>query len=181
MEFGLDDKVAIERLAECVGQKLHDAAVLSEARTTRRKSQALVEVVRAVNIQEKDSEADVDKLTGELVRLAYEILDCDRITLFRVDRINNVCVVKESRDSSFVGAKIPMSSESIVARVARGSAPRVLINDCYNDQGWMAGGGAAVDKKHGYTTRSMLCMPIKDKSGTPVAVLQVRTMPSVPA
>ena len=96
----------------------------------------------------------------------YQIIDADRVTLFIVDAVQKDLFCKVSKDAQ--GFRVPMGV-GIAGTVAQ-SGIGINIPDAYKDARW---GGQSFDKQTGYHTKSILCIPIKNKAnGEVVAVLQ---------
>ena len=114
-----------------------------------------------------------ERVVHSIDSLSYELLSPQRLTLFLVDAEAKYLTIVRSMDAT--GLKIPLSSASIAGAVARTGTP-VNLPDVYDDPRF----NRTVDKKTGFRTKSMLCVPVKGANGRTVAVLQAinRTVPA---
>ena len=102
-----------------------------------------------------------------MIHVATEMLEADRSTLFMYDgktdelwsRVAEGLDVKEIRFPSFAG----------IAGSCFTSGEVINIPDAYADSRF----NPDVDKKTGYLTRNMLCMPVVNKDGRKLGVVQV--------
>jgi GAF domain-containing protein len=96
---------------------------------------------------------------------ACRLLDADRATLFLVD-------LKEGQLYSQIhhgSNEIRIGLRQGVAGQCYSAGQLLNITDAYNDSRF----NPEVDKKSGYRTRTILCLPIREKNGEVVAILQV--------
>ena len=97
-----------------------------------------------------------------IVDVAYELLQADRVSVFLVEGDSLVLTVSEDA----AGVRIPLG-KGIAGSVA--TTGKVLnIPDVAQDARF----DPAMDKRTGYRTQSLLCMPVADRSGRVVAVIQ---------
>ena len=98
-----------------------------------------------------------------------QILDAERASLFIVDHQNDELWLRVAQEEATgkVDVRIPLGS-GIAGHVAQ-TGEVVRIDDAYADPRF----NPAVDKKTGFTTRSILCLPIQDSSGRIFAVAQL--------
>jgi putative ABC transport system ATP-binding protein len=98
-----------------------------------------------------------------------QLLDADRATLFLVDRARSILWSKiaQGEGEKALDIRVPLG-EGVAGNVARTGTlmniPDAYACDLFNRE---------VDKRTGYRTRSILCVPIPDSAGNTVAVAQL--------
>jgi len=101
-------------------------------------------------------------------RRVGELLEAERASLFLVDRERQQLVLRVAQDmpeGEYV--RIPLASG--IAGAAAMSGEVVRVDDAYADPRF----NQAVDAETGFRTRSMLCLPLQDRSGAVFAVTQL--------
>ncbi len=101
-------------------------------------------------------------------RRVGELLHAERASLFLVDRDRQQLVLRVAQDmpdGDYV--RIPLASG--IAGAAAVSGEVVRVDDAYADSRF----NQAVDAETGFRTRSMLCLPLQDRSGQVFAVTQL--------
>jgi putative ABC transport system ATP-binding protein len=101
-------------------------------------------------------------------RRVGELLHAERASLFLVDRERQQLVLRVAQDmpqGDYV--RIPLTSG--IAGAAAVSGEIVRVDDAYADPRF----NQAVDAETGFRTRSMLCLPLQDRSGRVFAVTQL--------
>ena len=154
--------VAQDRMDFTVETKIPEIKVLSTALQKMQQGESkLLEVSQAIS-----AEIQLHPLLSRVMEAVTDILDADRSTLFLYDektdelwsKVAEGLVMKEIRFPSGVG----------VAGQAFRSIQTINIRDAYNDERF----NQSVDKLTGYTTATILCMPIVNKAGKPIGVVQ---------
>jgi putative ABC transport system ATP-binding protein len=101
-------------------------------------------------------------------RRVGELLDAERASLFLVDRRRGELVLRVAQDlEGGEVVRIPLGSGIAGAAAASGRAERVA--DAYADPRF----NRDVDQRTGFRTRSILCLPLHDRSGAVFAVTQL--------
>ena len=140
-----------------------EAAQLSErARESQREEATILEVTQAVS-----SELNIEKLLRRIVAISTDLLEAERSTLFLHDPQTNelwsrVAEGMAEREIRFP-ANVGIAGEVFTSRKT------VNIPDAYKDDRF----NPEVDRKTGFTTRSILCVPVVNKHGLAVGVMQV--------
>jgi signal transduction histidine kinase len=122
----------------------------------------LLDVIKAIS-----AETDFERLLQLIMEETNRAMDADRSTLFLVDAAraelwSRVALGLEHQEIRF------KSHLGIAGHVA--TTGEVLnIPEAYEDPRF----NQEVDKKTGYRTKSILCIPVRNKEGTIVGVLQV--------
>jgi len=143
--FTNEDEVMITHLCAHIGIALRQSQLFEVARRAEQKALSLVEIVQMLH-----SNPNINALIFALSTRSHQLVDADRCTLYLVDRERGQLVVMQG-DADI---RIPLR-KGIAGHVAT-SGEIVNIKDCYQDKRF----NKAVDRKTGYRTRSMLCMPI---------------------
>lgn len=115
------------------------------------------------------TERRLTSLLETVARETQSMLRADRCSVFVVDSDKGELWTQVAQ--GLVGyntIRIPISGASLVANCVR-SAQVINIPDAYEDPRF----DPAVDKLTGYRTRSVLCVPMKNRSGTIIGVFQV--------
>ena len=101
-------------------------------------------------------------------RRVSELLDAERASLFLVDRRRGELVLRVAQDvEKGDSVRIPLASG--IAGVAATSGQPVRVADAYQDPRF----DRDVDLRTGFRTRSVLCLPLHDRSGEVFAVTQL--------
>jgi sigma-B regulation protein RsbU (phosphoserine phosphatase) len=141
---------------------LRDARLFTSTKRTLTKLSFLVEASKALN-----STLDLSELLSRILDVAKSQVDAERGTLFLLDR-----------GSSEIWSLIAhgLEKQEIRLPVGKGIAGHVAVTgeiinipDAYADPRF----NPEVDKRTGYVTRNILCLPIRNKTGKIIAVLQL--------
>ena len=109
---------------------------------------------------------DLSTLIREIVTKTTDVLQCDRSSFFVLDHDNQELWSMEAHGSELKEIRLP--SDAGLAGHAATTGDVVNITDAYQDHRF----NAAFDKKTGYRTRSVLCMPVFDREGRVAGVTQ---------
>jgi len=144
------------------------AFVREHERTTvelRRQVEQLKHLSEAAKIL--NSTLDLDQLLTLNLESALRLINADRGTLYLIDDVKKELWSKVLKASEVVEIRLPLG-QGIAGHIAL--TGEIYNNaDVYNDIKF----DALIDKKTGYRTKSMLCVPVKDKYGKIVAVFQL--------
>src|SRR5436305_5503127 len=121
----------------------------------------LLEIMAAI------SDQNLDKLLLTITRGASSVLEADRSTLFVVDRAKKQIWSKVAQGAGITEIRIPIGA-GIAGQVAL-SGEIINIPDAYADPRF----NRDVDKRTGYATRSILCMPMTDYADRMIGVLHL--------
>jgi signal transduction histidine kinase len=117
--------------------------------------------------QELALEADIDRVLSRIVATAMQMLDCERATLYVIDRATNELWSQVLTESELTEIRLPLDGQSLAAEVAR-TGRLLRIDDPYQDPRF----DPSVDARSGYRTRSMLVAPIDARDRRRLGVLQ---------
>lgn len=115
------------------------------------------------------TERKLDALLETITRETRSMLKADRCSVFVVEASTEELWTQVAQ--GLEGSKtirIPIDGTSIVAYCAR-SGVNINIADAYEDERF----DPAVDKQTGYRTKSVLCVPMMNRSGRVIGVFQV--------
>lgn len=101
-----------------------------------------------------------------IIKNSCEILQCERTSIYTYDKLTNMLVIHAGEGLKKDQWKIPVN-KGIVGHVFT-TGERQKIDDAYLDERF----NREVDKKTGFRTRSMLCVPLKDEDGKCFGVIQ---------
>jgi len=122
----------------------------------------LIEASKNIN-----STLDLEKLLGRILDAAVKSIDADRGTVYLVDEIKKELWSKVLRGENMVEIRLPVG-KGLAGYVAE-TGEIINIPDAYNDPRF----NPDVDKKTGYRTNNMLCMPMRNKDGNIIGVFQL--------
>jgi len=155
--------LALFRLhARLASMALRDAELLCSTRRTLNKLSFLVEASKALT-----STLDLSELLGRILDVAKTHTEAERGTLFLVDEATNEIWSLIAHGLEKQEIRLPLG-KGIAGHVAK-VGEVVLIPDAYADPRF----NPEVDKRTGYRTRTILCVPIRNKAGKVIAALQL--------
>ncbi|MEM7652707.1 MAG: GAF domain-containing protein, partial [Pseudomonadota bacterium] len=160
--FSPDDLSLMEAMTRQAAAALETAQLLEQVERAQREEAQLLEFFTEIS-----SELQLDLLLAKIVKVATSFLNADRGTLFLYDPNTNelwsrVAEGEDSRD-------IRVSIDDGIAGACFQSGETLHIADAYDDDRF----NRDVDRKTGYRTRNILCMPIINKHGKAIGVMQV--------
>ncbi len=126
------------------------------------KLQLLIEATKTVN-----STLNSDELLGLILTAATTSIRADRGTLYLIDPVTNELWSKVTNGNEVMEIRMPMG-KGLAGYVAK-TGETVIIADAYKDPRF----NPEIDKKSGYKTHNVLCMPLRDKAGTIIGVFQL--------
>ena len=141
---------------------LRDAELLHSTRRTLNKLSFLVEASKALS-----STLDLSEVLGRILDVAKTHTEAERGTLFLVDETSNEIWSLIAHGLEKQEIRLPLG-KGIAGHVAQ-TGEIVLIPDAYADPRF----NPEVDKRTGYRTRTILCLPIRNKAGKIIAALQL--------
>jgi adenylate cyclase len=133
-----------------------------------RMTESLQEEVRILEISKNlAGELNLDELLKRIISATTELLDADRSTLMIYDPKTNELWSRYAEGINITEIRIPASQGIAGAVFTSGQVAN--ITDAYQDPRF----NQAVDKRTGYKTETILCMPIVSKTGEKLGVTQV--------
>ncbi len=126
------------------------------------KMNKLIEATQIVN-----STLDTDKLLGLILYSASSTVEADRGTLYLVDETKNELWSKVAQGSETKEIRLPVGKG--IAGYVAATGETINIPDAYADSRF----NPEIDKATGYRTKTILCMPMKNKDGKIIGVFQL--------
>ncbi|MFA6959073.1 MAG: GAF domain-containing SpoIIE family protein phosphatase [Thermoanaerobaculia bacterium] len=122
----------------------------------------LVEASKLIN-----SSIESDKLFDSILEVARRELDVERGTLYFLDRERGEIWSKIASGLAATEIRLPVGKG--LAGVVAETGEAIILHDAYSDPRF----DPSSDLRSGFKTRSMLCVPIQNRQGTVVGVLQL--------
>jgi adenylate cyclase len=161
-DFGADDLA----LAEAINR--HAASALQQAFLVERLEQAQREEIELLTIAEAIStELHLDVLFTRIIAAATQLLNAERSTLFLYDGATDELWSQVAEGAGQKEIRLP--SHAGIAGAAFSGGEVLVVPDAYADPRF----NRAVDRASGYRTRNILAVPITDKTGAHLGVVQV--------
>ncbi len=110
---------------------------------------------------------NLEELLSIILHLATKNLDAERGTIYLTDEKTNELWSKVLKGEGLVEIRLPLGT-GIAGTVAQ-TGETVNLKDASKDKRFFAG----FDKRSGFRTRTMLCMPMKNRHGKIVGVFQI--------
>ncbi len=160
--FTGDDLKLLEAITSQAATTLQNAQLYEQVQRARDEQTQLLEVTTAIS-----SELQLAPLLQKIMETITAILHADRSTLFLYDEKTHelwsqVALGLENKEIRFP-ANLGIAGEAF------STGKTINIPDAYSDARF----NPEVDKRTGYLTKSMLCMPVLNKSGKSIGVAQV--------
>ena len=136
-----------------------------ESLATREEVERLKTIVEASKLINSSIEADT--LLESILAVATQELDVERGTVYFVDEQHHVIWTKVADGLDVREIRLPIG-KGLAGTVAATGEP-VILHDAYADPRF----DQSQDRKSGFRTRSMLCVPIRNRARRSVGVLQL--------
>ena len=161
-DFTTGDSALLQAFTTHTAAVIETAQLSERARDSQREEARILEVTQVVS-----SELNIEKLLRKIIGIVTDLLDAERSTLFVHDpetdelwsRVAEGLAEREIRIPSSVG----IAGEVFTTKTA------INIPDAYADSRF----NPEVDRKTGFKTRSILAVPVLNKLGMPIGVMQV--------
>jgi adenylate cyclase len=160
--FTADDEELLEAFSSQAAIAVQNALLNEELRKRMQTSEILLNVMRAVS-----KELEIDQLLQKIVAKTSEVMSADRCTLFLVHRKSGDLWSRVAQGENVREIRVPRGV-GIAGHVAA-SGEVVNIPDAYKDPRF----NPEVDRRTGYYTRTILCMPLRNEKNEIVGVMQV--------
>jgi adenylate cyclase len=159
--FTKEDLTLLEAITTQASIALQSTQFVEKMIKTREKEMEFLDVVSDVT-----SEIDLDTMLAKVMHEATRMLQADRSTLFLSDEKTNELFSRIAMGDSIGEIRLP--NHLGIAGAVFTSGKTVNIPHAYADLRF----NPAFDKKTGYFTRSILCVPIINKDGKTIGVVQ---------
>ncbi len=146
-----------------------DETVIKQVEATRKSAQKRIDLLTSLFEAAKkvNSSLDLDELLRIILDTATEGTNADRGTLYLIDHERDEIWSKIIKDESISEIRMPIG-KGIAGYVAQ-TGDVIYTEDAYKDPRF----NPEIDRITGYRTRSILCMPMKDKNGQIIGVFQL--------
>ncbi len=161
-DFSPMDAVFLRVFTTHMATAIENAQLTERAHDSTHEEARLMEVTRVIS-----SELDIDKLLRQIMSIATELLDAERTTLFVHDPLRDELWSRVAEGIIARDIRIP-SNTGIAGEVFTSRKP-VNIPDAYADPRF----NPEIDRRTGFRTRSILCVPVINKLGVAIGVVQV--------
>lgn len=135
---------------------------LEKAREQIDRMHLLIEASKSVN-----SSLDLDNLLGIILHAATSAVSADRGTVYLVDESTKEIWSKVLEGSSMIEIRLPVGKG--IAGYVAGTGQLINLADAYADPRF----NPDIDRASGYRTRTVLCMPMKNKEGKIIGAIQL--------
>lgn len=159
--FSQADCLSLERFAAVGGalvQRLRLVLALQEA---QRRAEEMLVLMR--DIPAEAAREGTSGVVRAIIRTAYRMLECERVTLLLEDPVTKNLVIQESKDA--VGVVVPRGKG--LAGFAAAAGRLINIADAHDDERF----DPATDRRTHFRTGSVLAAPIRCEGGAVVGVL----------
>jgi len=160
--FSATDAVFLRAFSTHVATAIENAQFAEQVKAATREQSRLMDLTRAIS-----SELDIEKLLRKIIGIASELLDAERSTLFLHDPARDELWSRVAEGIDAQEIRIP-SNVGIAGECFSRRAP-IAIDDAYSDPRF----NPAIDRTTGFRTRSILCVPVLNRHGLAVGVVQV--------
>jgi len=116
--------------------------------------------------QKMNSERDLSALLDLIAREATSLLDCDRASIFLLDRERNELWSKVALGSDEI---LRFDAQLGIAGSAALTGNAVNVKDAYSDPRFYT----AIDDRTGYRTRNVLAVPVRNQEGAIIGAFEV--------
>lgn len=161
-DFTNDDATLLEVMTSQVSEALQNAQLFDQVKRAQEEQTQLLEVATALS-----QELQLRPLLLKIMETTSMILAADRSTLLLYDERTNELWSLVAQGVGMDEIRFP--SHTGIAGTVFTTRQTLNIPDAYADPRF----NPEFDKKSGYRTRSILCMPMVDKAGQVIGVTQV--------
>src|SRR5919198_2321339 len=116
--------------------------------------------------QKMSSERDLGTLLDLIAREATSLLDCDRASIFLLDRDRNELWSKVALGSNEI---LRFDARRGIAGTTALTGATINVRDAYSDPRFYTG----IDDRTGYRTRNLLAVPMRNEIGEIVGAFEV--------
>jgi adenylate cyclase len=160
--FTSADRALLETVTAQAAEALEHAQLFERLERARREEAEMLEISEAIS-----SDLQLDTLLGKIVTATTKLLDAERSTLFIHDPATNELWSRVAEGADAKTIRIPANAG--IAGNAFSSRAILSIPDAYADPRF----NQEVDRRTGFRTRNILCLPVEDRSDKPIGVIQV--------
>eukprot|EP01105_Mastigella_eilhardi_P001676 TRINITY_DN119_c0_g2_i2.p1 TRINITY_DN119_c0_g2~~TRINITY_DN119_c0_g2_i2.p1 ORF type:complete len:1202 (-),score=363.18 TRINITY_DN119_c0_g2_i2:104-3595(-) len=165
--FTDDDVSLLQAFSTQVCEAIQNASVFTKtldsymaSRSTQKKFQALLEVAESLTMH-----LDSSGLIQSILQRARELVDAERSSLFLIDAASGELISHVAEGAQQI--RFPLN-QGIAGYVAK-TGEVLNISDAYKDSRF----NEEVDKRTGFRTRNIVCVPIRNTSDEIIGVTQI--------
>ena len=160
--FTAVDMALLEAISRHAASALEQAQMMERLEQARREELELLQITEAIS-----TELHIDTLLARIVAAATQLLDAERSTLFVYDPAKDELWSKVAEGTEQKQIRIPAAAG--VAGAAFTSGDVLDIPDAYADPRF----NREIDRTSGFRTRNLLNVPVIDRTGERLGVVQV--------
>ncbi len=160
--YSAADAQLLEAMTSQVSAVLEHAQMFEKLEIARNDEAALLEVASIIS-----SNLDLDDLLSKIISATSKLLSAERSTLFIHDANSDELWSRVAQGVASKEIRIP--SHTGIAGEAFTTGNVLNIVDAQTDDRF----NSDIDKATGFSTRNILCLPIVNRLGTAIAVMQV--------
>ncbi len=161
-DFGEDDRALAEAINRQAASALEQALLVERLEQVQREEIELLTIAEAIS-----TELHLDVLFARIMAASTQLLNAERSTLFLYDGTKDELWSQVAEGAGQKEIRIPAQAGIAGAAFAGGAV--LVVPDAYADRRF----NRAVDHASGFRTRNILAVPITDKSGERLGVVQV--------
>jgi adenylate cyclase len=160
--FSEGDLALLEAINRQAASAIEEARLVELVERARREEAELLAITEAIS-----TELQLDVLLGRIMQATNEFLETERSTLFIYDENTDELWSKLAKGADQTEIRVPAGAGLVGVCFRAGDV--LEIPDAYADARF----NRAVDKETGFRTRNMLCVPLIDRAGVHLGVVQV--------
>ena len=161
-DFGDGDMSLVEAINRHAGSALEQALLVERLEQAQREEVELLTIAEAIS-----TELHIDTLFARIIGAATQLLNAERSTLFIYDPSKDELWSQIAEGTGQKEIRIP--SRAGIAGAAFAGGEVLVVPDAYADPRF----NREVDRASGYRTRNIVAVPIIDKTGERLGVVQV--------
>ncbi len=161
-DFGEEELTLAQAINRHASSALEQALLVERLELAQREEIELLGIVEAIS-----TELHVDVLFTRIMAAATQLLNAERSTLFLYDTATDELWSQVAEGAGQKEIRIP--SRAGIAGAAFAGGEVLVVPDAYADSRF----NRAVDRASGFRTRNILAVPIMDKRGERLGVVQV--------
>jgi len=161
-DFDTEDRQLLEALSHQAASALENARIFEKVERAQREEALLLEVVSSIA-----SEIFLEPLLQKIIDAATLLLEADRGSLFLYDPATGELYSRVAGGATIEEIRFP-GNAGIAGECFSAGTP-INIPDAYADSRF----NQEVDRRTGFKSNNMLCMPITTQRGNRVGVMQI--------
>jgi adenylate cyclase len=161
-DFTKIDAVLLEAINRQAASALEQAQLVEKLDRMRREEEELLAITEAIS-----TELRIDPLLARIVHAATGLLDAERSTLFVYDSATDELWAKVAEGAGETQIRIPAKAGIAGAAFTSGevlNVPDAYAHPLFNQE---------IDRRSGFRTRNLLNVPVIDRAGEHLGVVQV--------